>query len=114
MASGDLVRIDTVVSTASDAGNWNRVRWKTNYFYNITQYIGKLEPSLTSEDPFQFLNAVTLFNDSLEIRLPWTLINFYSPTVRRAMHYVSYHDGSDIVVLQTGYPIGGNRRNRGT
>ena len=93
------VRIDTVVSTSSDVGIWNRVRWKTNYSYDITQYIGKLNIS-SSDDPYQLLNAVTVFNDSLEIRIPWTLINFPAPTVRRAMHYVSYHDGNGIVMVQ--------------
>ena len=95
----ELVRIDTVVSTRSDAGIWNRVRWKTNYFYDFTQYIGKLNIS-SSDDPYQFNNAVTVFNDSLEIRIPWTLLNFPAPTVRRAMHYVSYHDGNNIVMVQ--------------
>jgi hypothetical protein len=95
----DLVRIDTVVSRRSDAGNWNRVRWKTNYFYDYTQYIGKLTVS-GSEDPYQFLNAVTIFNDSLEIRIPWTLLNYAAPSVRRAIHYISYPDGGDITILQ--------------
>jgi hypothetical protein len=92
-----LVRVDTVVSTSSDAGQWNPVRWKTNYTYNKTQYIGELRIS-ESEDPYEFLNAVTVFKDSLEIRIPWTLINFPAPTVGRAMHYVSHQEGSDIVI----------------
>lgn len=92
-----LVRVDTVVSSSSDAGQWNPVRWKTNYAYNKTQYIGELNIS-TSEDPYQFLNAVTVFKDSLEIRIPWTLINFPAPTVGRAMHYISRQDGADIVI----------------
>jgi hypothetical protein len=94
-----LVRVDTVVSSSSDAGQWNPVRWKTNYAYNRTQYIGELKVS-ESEDPYQFLNAVTVFKDSLEIRIPWTLINFPAPTVGRAMHYVSRQEGSDIVIEQ--------------
>ncbi len=88
-----------MISTRSDAGIWNRVRWKTNHFYDFTQYIGKMNIS-ASEDPYEFLNAVTVFNDSLEIRIPWTLLNFTAPTVRRAMHYVSYQDGEDIVMVQ--------------
>jgi len=39
-----------------------------------------------------------VFKDSLEIRIPWTLINFPAPTVGRAMHYVSHLDGGDIVI----------------
>lgn len=92
-----LVRVDTVVSSSSDVGQWNPVRWKTNYAYDKTQYIGELKIS-ASEDPYQFLNAVTVFKDSLEIRIPWTLINFPAPTVGRAMHYVSHLDGGDIVI----------------
>ena len=93
------VRLDTVVSVRSDEGIWNPVRWKTNYFYNYTQYIGALRIS-RNEDPYQFLNAVTKFNDSLEIRIPWTLINFTAPNVRRAMHYLSEQQGDDIVILK--------------
>lgn len=94
-----LVRLDTVVSTHTDNGLWNPVRWKTNYLYNRTQYIGELAIS-NSDDPYQFLNAVSLFNDSLEIRIPWTLLNFPAPTVGRAMHYQSYLDGGEIVIEQ--------------
>ncbi len=92
-----LVRLDTVVSTHTDAGNWNPVRWKTSYHYNRTQYIGELQTSV-SEDPYQFLNAVTVFKDSLEIRIPWTLINFSAPTQRRAMHYLSHEDAGEVVI----------------
>ncbi len=94
-----LVRVDTVVSTHSDNGLWNPVRWKTNYVHNRTQYIGELTIS-TSDDPYQFLNAVSLFNDSLEIRIPWTLLNFPAPTVGRAMHYLSHQEGEQIVIEQ--------------
>jgi hypothetical protein len=73
------------------------VKWQTSYYYNSIQYIGELNIS-TSEDPYQFLNAVTLFNDSVEIRIPWTLINFPAPTVGRAMHYESHMDGPDLVI----------------
>jgi len=92
-----LERLDTVVSTSSDAGLWNPVKWQTSYFYNSIQYIGELNIS-TSEDPYQFLNAVTLFNDSVDIRIPWTLINFPAPTEGRAMHYESHMDGPDLVI----------------
>ena len=92
-----LDRLDTVVSTPSNSGLWNPVKWQTSYYYNSIQYIGELNIS-TSEDPYQFLNAVTLFNDSVEIRIPWTLINFPAPTVGRAMHYESHMDGPDLVI----------------
>jgi len=91
--------LDTITSTASDKGEWNRVRWKTNYFYNETQYVGKLKIS-DSEDPYEFLNSVTVYKDSLDIRLPWTLINYYAPTVGRVMHYIAHAEGPDIVIDQ--------------
>jgi len=94
-----LVRLDTVTSLKSDDGVWNLVRWKTNYLYNLTQYIGELHVS-GEEDPYHFLNAVTLFRDSLEVRIPWTLINFTAPNIRRVMHYLSREDGDGVVVLQ--------------
>jgi hypothetical protein len=94
-----LERVDTVVSTHSDKGLWNPVRWKTNYFLDRTQYIGELHIS-SSDDPYQFLNAVSVFSDSLEIRIPWTLINFPAPTVGRAMHYISHLEGEQIVIEQ--------------
>ncbi len=93
----DLVRLDTVVSTHRDLGLWNEVKWQTSYFYNSIQYIGELNIS-NLEDPYQFLNAVTLFNDSLEIRIPWTLLNFYAPTEGRAYHYESHMNGQDLVI----------------
>ncbi len=96
----DQVRLDTLTSARKDNGTWNPVRWKTNYFYDITQYIGKLKIS-DSYDPYQFLHAVTIFNDSIEIRIPWTLLNFNAPSERRAMHYLSYQSGSEIVITQS-------------
>jgi hypothetical protein len=93
----DLLRLDTVVSTHSDMGRWNEVKWQTSYFYNSIQYIGELNIS-NSEDPYQFLNAVTLFNDSLEIRIPWTLLNYYAPTEGRTYHYESHMNGQDLVI----------------
>ena len=95
----DLDRLDTVVSVPTDNGLWNPVKWQTSYYYNSIQYIGELNIS-GSEDPYQFLNAVTVFNDSMEIRIPWTLINFYAPTVGRAMHYRSHMEGQDLVIDQ--------------
>lgn len=53
-----------------------------------------------SSDPYQFLNAVTFYRDSLEIRIPWTLINISSPTEGRALHYESRLVGPDIVIDQ--------------
>lgn len=95
----DPVRLDTVVSSKSDAGFWNIVRWKTNYFYQLTQYVGQM--SISGEgDPYGFLHSVTKYRDSLDIRIPWTLINFPAPSVGRAMHYISYLDGEQIVVEQ--------------
>jgi len=93
----NIDRLDTVVSTSSNDGLWNPVKWQTSYFYNSIQYIGELNIS-NSEDPYQFLNAVTIFNDSVEIRIPWTLLNFPAPTVGRAMHYESHMDGPDLVI----------------
>jgi hypothetical protein len=95
----DMDRLDTVVSIATDQGLWNPVKWQTSYFYNSIQYIGELTIS-GSEDPYQFLNAVTLFKDSVEIRVPWTLINYPAPTVGRAMHYESHMEGQDLVIDQ--------------
>lgn len=92
-------RSDTVVSVKSDLGKWSPVRWQNNYYYDQVQYIGKLKIS-ESDDPYDFLNAVTVHRDSMEIRLPWTLINYPAPTVRRAMHYLGHDDGGTIVVEQ--------------
>jgi hypothetical protein len=93
----ELDRLDTVVSVHSDLGLWNPVRWKTNYFYNTTQYVGELH-STSSADPYEFMNAVTRYHDSVEVRIPWTLLNFTAPTQRRAMHYLSHMEGPDLVI----------------
>ena len=93
----DLDRLDTVVSVRSDLGRWDPVRWKTSYFSNTTQYVGELH-STSSSDPYDFMNAVTRYHDSVEVRIPWTLLNFPAPTQRRAMHYMSHMEGPDLVI----------------
>lgn len=95
----DPVRLDTVISKKLNDGKWNKVRWKTNYFLNITQYIGELKIS-DERDPYQFLKAVSLHGDSLEVRLPWTLLNITSPSKRRVMHYESFLD-NDVIHINS-------------
>jgi hypothetical protein len=89
------VRIDTVISTRQNEGKWNKVRWKTNYFLNVTQYIGELKISEV-QDPYRLFKSVSLLGDSLEVRIPWTLLNITAPSKRRVMHYKSFDDNGTI------------------
>jgi hypothetical protein len=50
------------------------------------------------ENPFGFLNGVTVYRDSLDIRLPWTLINFFAPTEGRSIHYLSHMEEGNLVI----------------
>ncbi|MEZ5072134.1 MAG: Ig-like domain-containing protein [Bacteroidales bacterium] len=91
------IPVDTVVPLASDAGKWNPVRWKTDNFYNRYQLVGRLDQS-DGDDPRSFLDGVSLYRDSLEVRIPWTLLNVYSPTQNRVLYHMSHLEAGEPVV----------------
>ncbi len=72
-------------STATNGRPWKIVRWKNNIFENEVQYIGSMKVNRL-DIPKSSLDAVRLYNDRVEIRLPWTLINFVDPSQAVVLH----------------------------
>ncbi len=72
-------------SVASDGDSWNIVRWKNNEADNNVQYIGSMQVNRLNL-PQSSLDAVRIYEDSIEIRLPWTLLNFVDPSTFRVMN----------------------------
>lgn len=72
-------------STATDGNPWNIVRWKNNETDTHVQYIGSLQVNRLNL-PQSSLDAVRIYEDSIEIRLPWTLLNYVDPSTYRVMN----------------------------
>ncbi len=72
-------------SIATDGKPWNIVRWKNNEDDNNVQYIGSLGVNRLNL-PLSSLDAVIIKENSVEIRLPWTLLNFVDPSTYLVMH----------------------------
>jgi hypothetical protein len=72
-------------SIASDGGKWNLVRWKNNAGYQDVQYIGKLQVK-KAELPASSKDAVTISNEEINIKLPWSLLQFIDPSQYTVMH----------------------------
>jgi len=72
-------------TTVTDGGPWNIVRWKNNDYYSSVQYIGQLQLNHASVSP-NSKDAVTIYDDKITIRLPWSLINFVAPNELKVMN----------------------------
>lgn len=72
-------------SIPTDGGPWNIVRWKNNDPAHDIQYIGNLKVRRV-ELPPSSKDAVVISDDKIEIRIPWSLLNFIDPTSLRVMH----------------------------
>ena len=72
-------------STATDGALWKIVRWKNNQFENEVQYIGSMQVNRL-DLPKSSLDAVRLYDDKIEIRLPWTLLNVIDPSRAEVIH----------------------------
>ncbi len=72
-------------TTVTDGGPWNIVRWRNNDYYSSVQYIGQLQLNHGSVAP-NSKDAVTIYDDKITIRLPWSLINFVAPNELKVMH----------------------------
>jgi len=66
-------------SIATDGAPWNIVRWKNNNGDEDVQFIGNLKVN-HSFFPENSEDAVTVFNDHLEIKIPWSLLQFVAPS----------------------------------
>ena len=72
-------------SVATDGAPWNIVRWKNNQFENEVQYIGSMRVNRL-DLPKSSLDAVRLYDNKIEVRLPWTLLNVIDPSQAEVMH----------------------------
>lgn len=72
-------------STATTGAPWQLVRWRNNNNDQEVQYIGSLRVNRLGLPPTS-MDAVTLKENSIEIKLPWTLLNFTDPSTATVMH----------------------------
>ena len=72
-------------TTVTDGAPWYIVRWKNNSYYSSVQYIGALQLNHGSVAP-NSKDAVTIYDDKITIRLPWSLINMVAPNELKVVH----------------------------
>ncbi|MBN1989074.1 MAG: cadherin-like domain-containing protein [Bacteroidales bacterium] len=72
-------------SIVSDGAPWNIVRWKNNSEYSDVQFIGNLQVNYSFQNPSS-KDGVTIFDDKIVVRIPWTLINVVAPNQLRVLH----------------------------
>lgn len=72
-------------STVTDGAPWKLVRWKNNFENEEVQDIGQMGVNRLNT-PAYSTDAVRLFSNRIEIRLPWSLINFTDPSRLEVMH----------------------------
>ncbi|MFT3738652.1 MAG: T9SS type A sorting domain-containing protein [Breznakibacter sp.] len=72
-------------SVATNGKPWKLVRWKNNQTDQEVQFIGSLKVNRLNL-PSSSTDAVTITGSSVEIRLPWTLLNFVDPSTCKVMH----------------------------
>lgn len=80
--SGDEQLFQSVVS---DGAPWYIVRWKNNYSHSDVQYIGNLQYNYDFQNPSS-KDAVTLSDDKIEIKIPWSLLNVVAPDKLKVLH----------------------------
>lgn len=72
-------------SIPTDGAPWYIVRWKNNRWHEDVQYIGNLQ--LNNDFlPASTKDAVTIYNDRIKIRIPWSLINVVDPSTMTVFH----------------------------
>jgi len=72
-------------STVSDGAPWNMVRWKNNSSVSDVQFIGNLNVNRGFQ-PVLSKDAVTIYDNKISIRIPWTLLQFVDPSQMRVFH----------------------------
>ncbi|MBP6412761.1 MAG: T9SS type A sorting domain-containing protein [Bacteroidia bacterium] len=66
-------------SIPTDGAPWNISRWKTNNAFSLLVYVGNLKVKNSFLPPASD-DAITIYDDSVHIRLPWTLLHFTDPS----------------------------------
>jgi len=72
-------------SVPTDGAPWYIVRWKNNYTHSDVQYIGSLKLNYGFQNPSS-KDAVTLYEDRIAIKIPWSLLNVVAPDKRKVLH----------------------------
>ena len=81
----ELTNAQELQSTATSGAAWNIVRWKNNSGYSDVQFIGELKLN-KSFQPATSMDAVTIFDSKIELRIPWTLLNIVDPSKFWVLH----------------------------
>lgn len=72
-------------SVATDGDPWNLVRIKNNNGESDIQYTGNLQLNYDFQ-PESSMDAVTIYDDKIKVRIPWSYINVVSPDQMKVYH----------------------------
>ncbi|MGM0531293.1 MAG: Ig-like domain-containing protein [Bacteroidota bacterium] len=72
-------------SVPTTGAPWNIVRWKNNLGTLDVQYIGDMNTRMGNQ-PASSKDAVMISDNQVEIRLPWTLLQFVDPSTMKVIH----------------------------
>ncbi len=72
-------------SVPTEGAPWRLVRWKNEVHEQEAQDIGNLGVNRLATPP-KSTDAVFLYSDRIEIRLPWSLLQFTDPSRREVVH----------------------------
>ncbi len=72
-------------SIPTDGEPWRIVRWRNDNEHEMVQYIGSLNSNTTLQLPSSH-DAVTIDNEYISIKIPYTLLHFSDPTNRVVIH----------------------------
>jgi len=72
-------------SISSDGAPWYIARWKNNSGKSDVQYVGSLQVNYSFQNPSS-KDGVTIFDDKIRIKIPWSLINFIAPNQLKVLH----------------------------
>ena len=94
-------------SIPTNGAPWNIVRWKNNIGTLDVQYIGDMNTRMANQPPSS-KDAVFISEDHVEIRLPWTLLQFVDPSTMKVIHddrstYVTEDTTSDGIAVSIFY-----------
>ncbi len=99
-------------SVVSNGGKWNLVRIRNNSVYSDVQYVGNLQVNkggllASSKD------AVTIYDDHIDIKLPWSYLQFTAPDKMKVFHDYkniagpkdTTSDGISVTVFHNGFSL---------
>lgn len=99
-------------SVVSNNGKWKIMRMRNNGFYSDVQYIGNLQVHKGGLLPSS-KDAVTIYDDHLEIKLPWNYLHFVAPDKKRVFHDYrnipgerdTVSDGIHVTIVHNGFTL---------